>query len=198
MKGVAVISVCNNFIKNKYKPVYSNIYRVSQSINENIFKPIKKDLNKNINLFKIGWSGDYSNPIKNFNKILSVCNMPEVSFLKTKNLNREELNVWYNNLDATICGSQSEGGPLLLLEAGAVGLPILTANVGLAREIISHKKNGYIININNKELVQSYIQELIERKDFRIEIGKNLQNEILKNWTYKTRLYEIKNVFKLF
>ena len=78
--------------------------------------------------------------------IKKACKDAGVNLSIKRDLSRKALNVWYNNVDMIVSASESEGGPMLLLEAGAVGLPVITTNVGLAREIIQHKKNGMIIN----------------------------------------------------
>lgn len=196
MRGVRAIAGCNDFILNNFKNLNLNIFKISQSINPKIFYSIEEKQDKSKKVFKIGWSGNYSNPLKNFEKIKLACNIDGVKLYKVRELDRNNLNIWYNSMDAIICGSSSEGGPLMLLEAGAVGLPYLTTKVGLSREIIKDKVNGLFIDIDNKELILNRILEL--KKDISLQkyCGQNLKKEILLNWTYNARLFEIKALLK--
>ena len=190
MKGVGGIAVCNSFIEKSFKGLHPNIFRVSQSINKNVF--FKTGVNKN-KRFTVGWSGNYKNPLKNFELIRDAISDTKARFVYANNLSRKDLNIWYNSLDCVICASKSEGGPLMLLEAGAVGLPVITTKVGLAREIIN-KNTG--IFIENKETIISAAKVLMKDKAMANYISSNLQKEVLKNWTYEARISEVKGVLK--
>lgn len=194
MKGVRAIAGCNNYIINSFKNLHNNkIYRISQSINQNVFKNTKNSIisNRVGKDFIVGWSGNYNNKIKNFELIKKACESINIKLVAAKNLNREQLNAWYNKIDAVICASDSEGGPLMLLEAGAVGVPIITTKVGLAREIINDNDNGIFIDKSIDSVCNS-ITELSNNLELRKKIATNLQKEILLNWTYKARINEIK------
>lgn len=191
MKGVGGIAVCNSFVEESFKGLHSNIFRVSQSINKNIF--FKTKINNKNKRFTVGWSGNYKNPLKNFELIREAVSKTKARFIYANDLSRKDLNIWYNSLDCVICASKSEGGPLMLLEAGAVGLPVITAKVGLAREIIN-KNTG--IFVENKETIISAVKTLMKDKVMANYISNNLQKEILNNWTYEARLHEIKAILK--
>src|SRR5690606_28111467 len=115
--------------------------------------------------------------------------------VRAKDLNRQELNKWYNKIDAVIIASQSEGGPLMLLEAGAVGIPVISVPVGLSREIIKHNKTGMIVNWQPQSIAAA-INILAIRRSNREKLGRALQQEVLQNWTYQARLFEIRAVLK--
>lgn len=186
-----VIACCNSYIINNFKKFNNNIYRVSQSINEEVFfKKIKKTKEEN---FKVGWCGNWDNPYKKFNIAKKSVQLTGSLFFAEKDLTRKELNEWYNGLDLAICTSSSEGGPLMLLEAGACGVPFVTTRVGLTREIIKNKVNGFFIDKNSSD-ISKLINFIKKDKELLNHVSENLRNEILENWTYKKRLYEIKKV----
>jgi glycosyltransferase involved in cell wall biosynthesis len=191
-----ILVVCNETIRKEFEGIHNNILRVSQAIDPEVFKIQRKNFvsNRINDEIIVGWSGKSKNPIKNVDLIKEACIDANVKLTIAENLARDDLNKWYNTLDMVICNSYSEGGPLLILEAGACGLPIITTSVGLVPEIIKNGENGIIIPLNNKEALINAIKMLSNDIKLRETIGKNLNLEITKNWTYKARLHEIDTV----
>lgn len=193
LNGVKIITACNSKILKLFEN-YNNIYRISQAIDLNIFNRYKeRDKNQN---FIIGWSGNYKVEIKNFQLAKEACDKAGIPLQVRHNLSRQELNTWYNeNVDALLCTSLAEGGPLMLLEAGACKLPIITTPVGIARDIVDDNKNGLFIDYN----VDNIIEKLLYLKNnikIRKDLGYSLFNDVKKNWTYEARYDEVKNMFK--
>lgn len=107
-----------------------------------------------------------------------------VSFVGKKN--KEELPQYYSNADLFILPSESEGMPNVVLEAMAMGLPILMTPCGGSRELIAG--NGRV------EPIGRFVDALIEMcKDEteRIRMGK--QSELLArtkfSWREKAEAY---------
>jgi glycosyltransferase involved in cell wall biosynthesis len=50
---------------------------------------------------------------------------------------------FYKRGSYLICASQSEGGPLPVLEALACGIPVITTDVGWCKYLIKDGENGY-------------------------------------------------------
>jgi glycosyltransferase involved in cell wall biosynthesis len=195
-EGVRVLSVCNSYIENAFKSHHPCVMRVSQTVNEKVFFNMRNRFSINNKNFRVGWSGNPNNPYKNFELVKdSVSLAQDARLFVAKNMTRELLNEWYSKLDMTLCLSRSEGGPLMLLESGACGIPIISASVGLAREIIIDGKTGLVTDLN-KESVFKLINRLANDRAEREFLAKNLYNEIHQNWTYQNRLYEIRNVFE--
>jgi glycosyltransferase involved in cell wall biosynthesis len=48
--------------------------------------------------------------------------------------------------------SDTEGMPMVILEALSVGLPVITTNYPSAKELITHGVNGYIVDFDLKNL----------------------------------------------
>jgi glycosyltransferase involved in cell wall biosynthesis len=58
----------------------------------------------------------------------------------------DKLALCYNAADVFVLPSIHEGQPMVLLEAMASGLPIVTTAVGGNAETVSHMKNGYVLD----------------------------------------------------
>ncbi len=107
-----------------------------------------------------------------------------VSFVGKKN--KEELYQYYSSADLFILPSESEGMPNVVLEAMAMGLPILMTPCGGSRELIAG--NGRV------EPIERFVDAMIEMcKDEteRIRMGK--QSELLArtkfSWREKAEAY---------
>lgn len=92
------------------------------------------------------------------------------------------LNNLYNECHVLIVTSSTESGPLVVLEAMARGLAIVTTNVGFAPNYIENNVNGFKINpdLDEKDIITSigtYIQELHNNRDLLKRMGE-LNTEI--------------------
>lgn len=95
---------------------------------------------------------------------------------------QEEMPNFYNSLDIYLCMSKNEGTPLPVLEAMAMGIPIISTDVGIVREAFGDKQKKYIIS-RDKESLKSAIKEMINNE----EEFKNLSKENLeriKEWDW--------------
>ena len=196
-KGSRVLTGCNQFVIDKFKNIHPNVMRVSQSINQKVFNVRRKAITSDRKgaEFIVGWSGNFSNTIKNYSLVKAACKTAKVKLLTAKKLDRAALNVWYNKVDAVICASDSEGGPLMLLEAGACAVPVITVPVGLSREIIKNGQNGLIVDRTPRSISKA-INRLQANKQERLSFAVKLNKEILDNWTYESRVDEVRAVFK--
>ena len=66
-----------------------------------------------------------------------------------------------------------EGVPKILIEAAAVGRPIIATNIPGCMEIVKHDWNGLLISPHSPEELASAIKKLLEDKDLRYQMGSN-------------------------
>jgi glycosyltransferase involved in cell wall biosynthesis len=85
---------------------------------------------------------------------------------------QENAERFYEEADAFLFTSDSEGWGRVVLEAAAHRLPIIMTDVGLAREVIKNEENGLIIPIQDEgELVRA-MQEFLDRPELRARLGE--------------------------
>jgi glycosyltransferase involved in cell wall biosynthesis len=58
---------------------------------------------------------------------------------------REDMPAVYNELDALLCSSHTEGMPLVLMEAMASALPVVASRVGGVPELVAHGESGWLV-----------------------------------------------------
>jgi glycosyltransferase involved in cell wall biosynthesis len=114
---------------------------------------------KNIYLLIIG-DGELKNELE------SNSNNPNIIFLGTRKDNARIL----NSLDIYVLPSLWEGLSLSLLEAMAVGLPIITTNIRGNREAINNE-NGLLVEPKSKADIYSAILKLLNDKEFSNRIS---------------------------
>lgn len=84
--------------------------------------------------------------------------------------------------DVFVLPSLKEGLPYVLLEAGLAGLPVIASDAGGIPEIISNDDLGILYNEQSPKILADKISNLINNKSQREILGKNLKNEVIKNF----------------
>lgn len=100
------------------------------------FEKLLKDY-KNVQLLLVG-SGSLLQEIEDLTRELRIRDY--IKFLGVK----DDVYNWLSSADGYIMSSAWEVLPLVLLEAAAVGLPIVSTDVGGVREVVTEGRNGYL------------------------------------------------------
>jgi glycosyltransferase involved in cell wall biosynthesis len=80
---------------------------------------------------------------------------------------REDVPVVMRAADAYVMSSAWEGMPMVLLEAGAAGLPIVATSVGGNREVVLDQQGGYLVPPRDAEALGSAMVRLAELPEER-------------------------------
>jgi glycosyltransferase involved in cell wall biosynthesis len=83
----------------------------------------------------------------------------------------EELASAYASADIFVFASAHESFGLVVAEALASGLPVVSSRVGGAEDIIQHGQNGYIFDVDNPDLLGEYVHELVSNDEKRKQMG---------------------------
>ena len=188
------------FVLKKFKIYPPKIEIIPNYIAVNLFKPLNNSKEKN----RIIFVGRLEEEKNLFNLIEGIANLPVKlvvigsgplrekleKFSKEKNANvefkrnidNEKLPEELNKSGIFILTSFYEGCPKTLLEAMACGLPCIGANIEGIREIVNHKKNGYLCE-KDVESIMKAILRVLEDKTLREKISKNARRTILENFS---------------
>lgn len=85
---------------------------------------------------------------------------------------QKDLRRFYEEADAFLLTSNSEGWGVVVTEAAAYGLPIVMTDVGCAGEFIKDGENGTVIPVGDEEALVSAMKKLITNADFRTRLGE--------------------------
>jgi len=89
-----------------------------------------------------------------------------------------------------------EGQPLILLEAMAMGLPIVTTNHGALPEIVIHERNGLIIPKRDPFALTQAIVRLLDDDELRERIGRTNRAEYLEKYTAEKCIQRMGDLFE--
>jgi len=80
-------------------------------------------------------------------------------------------------IDIVVIPSLTEGSPLALLEAMALGKPIVATNVGGITEILEDGKTALLVPPKDPEVLAVMIIYLLQKKDQAMRLGTNAKEE---------------------
>jgi glycosyltransferase involved in cell wall biosynthesis len=96
---------------------------------------------------------------------------------------REDVPVVMRAADGYVMSSAWEGMPMVLLEAGAAGLPIVATRVGGNHEVVLDQQSGYLVPARDPEALASAMVRLAELPaERRRAMGKRGQEHIERNY----------------
>ncbi|EOU2062757.1 glycosyltransferase [Clostridium perfringens] len=181
---VAICDSVKNSIELEYNIKEKNIPVIYNGVDINKFR-VKKDRNikDTINIINVGsmwYPKNHSLLVEAFSKALArnkklrltilgdgelkpniedlikKLNIEKYVFLPGNVMNVEE---YLNESDIFILSSKFEGLPLVILEAMASGLPIISTNVGGISDIVKNNENGFLVDSDNVgELAEAIIK----------------------------------------
>lgn len=85
---------------------------------------------------------------------------------------REEIAPYYQRASVFVLPSFNEGMSNAMLEALAVGLPIITTDTGGAKELVKEGENGYIIKTRDVDDIVGKIEILINNPELKNKLGE--------------------------
>ena len=110
------------------------------------------------------------------------------------NIGYDEMLKFYTSAELFVLHTEEESQGIVFCEAMAIGLPIVSTNVGGVPWIVSNTKNGLLSEFGNIDLFAENIIELIRDTELQKEFELNNKEQSLKfNW--KMISNEIKAVY---
>ncbi|MFA7220039.1 MAG: glycosyltransferase family 4 protein [Synergistaceae bacterium] len=171
------------------------LFLAQHGIDEEVFC---KDVVRNYDHRKIrvGTAGR-SSPNKGFEIIKTACQMADAEFVSQQygagKRSKENMPNFYQDIDAYVCMSKTEGLNNGIMEAGAMGLPVISTRSGAAEEIIKDGENGFLIDRTAEALSEALMR--LRDGGLRKSMGNKMSNEIRKNWTWAVKIKEFERMF---
>ena len=109
--------------------------------------------------------------------------------------NKEEIKKYYQAADLMVLPTREDIWGLVVNEAMAQGLPIVTTNRCLAGlSLVENDKNGYVVPVEDVNAVKDAIEKIFEG-DNVVEFGKKSLDKI-KNYTIEKMAMEHRDIFE--
>jgi glycosyltransferase involved in cell wall biosynthesis len=100
--------------------------------------------------------------------------LPSVRFLG----HQAEVSKFYSVADLFVLPSKTEGMSNSLLEAMAVGLPVVASNVGGNKDVIKDQQSGFLVDWEDTTLCAGMLLTLLSDTELRQRIGNAARREV--------------------
>ncbi len=108
---------------------------------------------------------------------------------------QEKVNI-YKESEIFLFPSYNENFPLVIIEAAAAGLAIITTPVGALPEFFEHNKSVIFVEPGNVEQISEAIMELINDNEKRRFLGKAAREVFIKKLDRKKILESLDNIYQ--
>lgn len=79
--------------------------------------------------------------------------------------------------------SKYESFGMVIIEAMAAGVPVVSYDVGAAREIILDGVNGFIVQLNNVDIFADRLRQILEDRELSLRMGIAAKKHFYSNFT---------------
>ena len=97
--------------------------------------------------------------------------------------------------DIIVLTSDNEGTPLSLIQAGMVGLPVVTTRVGSVPEVVIEGTTGIITSLDVREIADA-LEKLANSSDLRDSMGAAAKEFTLANFGVKRLVHDHEELYK--
>lgn len=194
--------LCNDYVQKDFIPRPMSI--ISDGVNLDFFMPTKLERLLDTNrVLKIGWAGNSEwGATELDHKGLRTIIEPLVQKLakdglkvvgqycdsKISRLSREHMPDYYNSVDIYVCSSLNEGTPNPVLEAMACGIPILSTDVGIVRDVFGPLQQEFIVKDRTSPEFEKKLRRLVTDPFLRKQLSQeNLKYIKACSWEQKSQ-----------
>jgi glycosyltransferase involved in cell wall biosynthesis len=151
---------------------------------------LKKGINIKLILVGSGFLESYIKRVLALNNLLK-------NVIHLKNAAFKDIIVAYYIADIiTIPSIFKEGLPTTLLEAMAVGKPVVVSSICGIPEVIKDHVNGILVKPNDPVALSDKLTELIYNEDLRLKLGKNAEKTIQKYYDTNVVVRKIESIYR--
>ncbi|UCH51409.1 MAG: glycosyltransferase family 4 protein [Chloroflexota bacterium] len=107
----------------------------------------------------------------------------------------EDVRPYLGRADIFVLPSYREGTPRSLLEAAAMGRPIITTDAVGCREVVDHEETGLFVPIKDAEALAQAMIRMIENPEMRERMGKAGRKKIEREFDERIVIDKIMKVY---
>jgi glycosyltransferase involved in cell wall biosynthesis len=103
---------------------------------------------------------------------------------------------WMSALDVYMMSSDFEGLPVALLEAMAMGVPVLTTSVGGIPEVVEHEQCGMLVGVDDPERgLVDLLLRMVSDRSLRERLGRAARERVEQRFGMQRMVREIQDVY---
>ena len=195
-KRCKVFHVINKYQYDKFNGIVDEkLLLVRNGVDEKLFRNISAEKEK----FVVGTAG---RPLinKGFYLIDAACKKMGVEFKPAmygkEQIPRDKMPDYYNSISVYVCMSRNEGWSNGVMEAGFMGVPVISTNCGSARDLIINGEDGIIIDRDISSLCEAI--EMLKDRKIRDRLSGSFYRKIYPEYSWDVRIKDFKDMFNLF
>ena len=108
-------------------------------------------------------------------------------------LDRDSAMARLSEVDIYLSTALWEGMPLALIEAQVAGIPAVVSDVVGNRDVVSHKRTGYIAS--KPEVIRGYIQRLLHSEELRKELGEQARETAVARFNVNRMINDLEKLY---
>lgn len=108
----------------------------------------------------------------------------------------EELRNIYRSADILVLPSNHEGMSLVLLEALAMGLPVVATDLAANREVVIHGENGLLVPRDSPSALRAALLEVVEDRD-RYQRMSRISRKLAEQYRWDAICVDFERVYDL-
>jgi len=184
---------CNEVIQDRLRQYFPDktVLHLTHGVDNNLFRPAEIRQHTE---FTLGWVGSHERPLKRLYLAEEIATKGgfKLSIAGFKKYPHSKMPKYYQSVDAFFVTSTHEAHPLVVYEAMATGLPVVTTNVGDVDHYIINGVNGYILPVNAS--VARFIETINMLKNdpvLRARIGEAARRTVIEklSWSEIVKQY---------
>ncbi|MCM8812073.1 MAG: glycosyltransferase [Candidatus Omnitrophica bacterium] len=109
---------------------------------------------------------------------------------------RDDVNRWLTGADLYVQPSRREGLPLAVLEAMAMGLPVVATDVGDLKQVISDGEDGYLVEAGNPDGLAEKMVDLLGRLDQQHSVAEAARRTVQERFSLEQMADQVEDVYK--
>lgn len=98
--------------------------------------------------------------------------------------------------DIFVMPSRYEGTPIALLEAAALGLPIIASDTGGIPELVTHEQHAILTAPENSTALAQAIAKLYQDRQYALTLGENAQQRIQQSFSLDQQIKSTWNAYR--
>ncbi len=108
---------------------------------------------------------------------------------------QEKIQDYYQQADAFILTSVSEGLPVVLMEAMAKELPVIASDITGIPELLDDGVNGYLIPAKQPQAYADAVKKMIENPQQRVAMGQKGREKVLAEFDIEKNTQQLHDIY---
>jgi glycosyltransferase involved in cell wall biosynthesis len=109
---------------------------------------------------------------------------------------REDLLAVYATFDLFVLSSRREGLPNSILEAMAMGLPVVTTDVAGAKELVVNGETGFVVPQQDSEGLARATVTILDSEQRRLSMGQSGRKRVEDNFSFSRRMRLVEDLYE--